>query len=656
MDRTALPSSSALPPDVQEGRGPDADWFTTIYLGDQVPQLTVRAVLTGAFIGAVLGIGNLYMTLKTGLGFGVALTACLLSFFAWRAARAASAGRVGNLSILEMNCMQSTASSAGYSTGASMSIVFGALMVMDPAHRQQPWWVVAAFTFITAAMGVLLAVPMKRLLINQEQLPYPSGTAAAGTLRTLYEGGRDALHQAYALVAALAAGTVVGVLTTAEDQFQALGRFFSWMRAHLFDIHLPDQLPASGFATLAGKPLLTFGFEPGVAVIGIGMLVGLRMALSMLGSALLLFMVIAPWLQGIDTANAGVAGYVPSIPLVGGGTLYHPLRWALWTGASLMLFSSLTSLALNGRTFLRAFMSLRRLGSGESPAPLDPAREAVEVPGAWVVAGMVPIALAMVALQVIAFGTAWWAGALAVALSFVLAFVAARATGEADISPSGPLGKVMQLLFALIAPPGAVGLQGSLTHNIVAAGIAANSASAAGDMLTDLKSGYLLGGNPRRQFLAQFAGIFVGTLVCVPAWFLLVPDFAALDKYPAPAMQVWVATARALTGGLAKLPPTILYGVIAGAFLGVLLPLIEKLLPRARAFLPSALAMGLGWAVPFSVTLSIAIGAVLSAAWSRASHDGAARLRVPVASGLIAGDSLLHAGLAMLATGLALLA
>ena len=68
------------------------------------------------------------------------------------------------------------------------------------------------------------------------------------------------------------------------------------------------------------------------------------------------------------------------------------------------------------------------------------------------------------------------------------------------------------------------------------------------------------------------------------------------------------------------------------------------------------MGLGLGWAVPFSVTLSIAIGAVLSAVWSRASQDSAARLRVPVASGLIAGDSLLHAALAMLATGLALLA
>jgi len=656
LNSPALAPSSAPSSDAQDARQRDAAWIATVYRGDQAPQLTVRAVLTGALIGAFLGIANLYMTMKAGLGFGVALTACLLSFISWNAVRAVSGGRVGQLSMLETNCMQSTASSAGYSTGASMSIVFGALMMMDPQHRQQPWWVVAAFTFITAAMGVFLAVPMKRLLINQEQLPFPSGTAAAATLRSLYQGGRDALHQAYAMLAALAAGALVGVLSTAEDQLQALGRFFAWMREHLFDVHLAGQLPERGFGSLAGKPMLTFGFEPGVAVIGIGMLVGLRIALSMLASALFLFLVIAPWLQGIDAARAGSAGYVPSIPLVGGGAYYHPLRWALWTGSSTLLFSSLTSLAIHWRTIARALANLRRQRSRGERGSVDAAREAIEVPVAWMLAGMVPIALAMVALQVMAFGTAWWAGALAVALSFLLAFVASRATGETDISPSGPLGKLMQLLFAVIAPPAAVGLQGSLNHNIVSAGIAANSASASADLLTDLKAGYLLGGHPRKQFLAQFAGVFVGTLVCVPAWFLLVPDFAALEKYPVPAAQVWVATARVLTGGLANLPPSILYGVIAGALVGVLLPLLERLLPPLRPYLPSAIGMGLGWAVPFSVTLSIAIGAALSTLWSRAGEGGAGRFRVPVASGLIAGDSLAHAALAMLATGLGMLA
>src|SRR6266700_2818762 len=106
-------------------------------------------------------------------------------------------------------------------------------------------------------------------------------------------------------------------------------------------------------------------------------------------------------------------------------------------------------------------------------------------------------------------------------MSFVLSLVACRATGETDTTPIGAMGKVMQLLFALFHPK-------QLIPNLASAGIAANSAIGSADLLTDLKSGYLLGANPRKQFLAQFAGIFVGTVVTVLAFRLLVPDASAL--------------------------------------------------------------------------------------------------------------------------------
>jgi uncharacterized oligopeptide transporter (OPT) family protein len=100
------------------------------------------------------------------------------------------------MSILENNCMQSTASAAGYSTGATIATAFGALLILDPSHQHQPWWVVGSFTLATGAMGVFLAIPMKRQMINQEQLPFPSGIAAATTLRSLYSQGGEALKKA----------------------------------------------------------------------------------------------------------------------------------------------------------------------------------------------------------------------------------------------------------------------------------------------------------------------------------------------------------------------------------------------------------------------------------------------------------------------------
>ena len=88
-------------------------------------------------------------------------------------------------------------------------------------------------------------------------------------------------------------------------------------------------------------------------------------------------------------------------------------------------------------------------------------------------------------------------------LSFALALVACRVTGETDTTPVGAMGKIMQLTFGVLAP-------GNMNVNLMSANITAGAAGASADLLTDLKSGYLLGAHPRKQFIAQFCGIFIG--------------------------------------------------------------------------------------------------------------------------------------------------
>jgi uncharacterized oligopeptide transporter (OPT) family protein len=615
-----------------------------VYQGDRMPQLTFRAVTTGAVLGMLMAASNLYTTLKLGWAFGVAITSCVLSYVLWNGLRVLSGGWFTPMSILENNCMQSTASAAGYSTGATVATCFGALLILDPAHRHLPWLIVAAFTLATGAMGVFLAVPMKRQLINQEGLAFPSGIAAATTLQSLHSHGRDTMRKAHVLILALGVGAIVGVLNTAEDQFVALGRFFAWMKGKLFDIHLPDLVPADGFRLLAGKPMIAFGFEPSVLLIAAGMIVGLRVSLSMLASAAALYFFVAPWLQSIDVANVGVAGYVASIPIVGGGTMFHPVRWALWGGTTVIVFSSLTSLALEWQTIARSFQLFgRRRADSSIGAEIEAKMAEIEVPNRWFLLGIVPIALALTAVQIIAFGIQWWAGFIAVGMSFLLALVACRATGETDTTPVGAMGKVMQLLFAVISP-------GNVTHNLVSAGVGANSASSSADLLTDLKSGYLLGANPRKQFLAQLVGVFFGTLAIVPAWYLMIPNVAALEKFPMPATQTWVAVARVLSAGVESLPMTARIAILIGALIGIALPISEKLFPKVRPWLPSAMGLGLGWVVFFSNALSFTIGALIAWLWRIVHRRSQEAFYLPVASGLIAGESMLKAILAMLAT------
>ncbi|MCY2954861.1 MAG: OPT/YSL family transporter [Planctomycetota bacterium] len=625
-----------------------------------MPQLTLRSVLLGGLLGMLMSASNLYTTLQIGWSFGVTITACVISYVLFTLLRFFSGGRVGQMSILENNCMASTASAAGASTGATIATMFGAMLLMSTPQAGetsasiktlaiQPWWLVGTFTMLTALMGVFLAIPMKRQMINHEQLPFPTGIATAETLRSLYSRSREALHKAYALLIGMATGAILGILNTAEETLVYLDRVFAWFQAHLFNIRLPGQIPAAGFYPVYGKSLIGFGFEPSLLLIGAGMITGLRVSLSMLAGSALLYFVFTPLLVGADVAHAGVAGYINSMDVGGGGTIYMVHRWGLWGGTAVMVFSSLTALALQWKTIGRAFASALGRRSATAEHADDLAR--IEVPTSWMIAGMLPITIGMILIQYLAFNISVWAGLIAVGMSFILSLVASRATGETDTTPIGAMGKVMQLIFAGLAPK-------DFFANLASAGIGANSASASADLLTDLKSGYLLGANPRRQFLAQFFGVFFGTVASVCVWYLMVPNKAILEKFPAPATNMWFKVAQVLTKGIDSLPYSAKMALLVGSLVGIALPLIEKTLvpPKYRKYFPSAMGLGLAWVVPFANALSFAIGAAFVTIWQRINAKSADTFSIPLAAGFVAGESLLKALIAMAATVVGLIA
>jgi uncharacterized oligopeptide transporter (OPT) family protein len=624
-------------------------WLAEVYAGrgDSQKQLTLRAVLMGGLLGMLMSLSNLYTMLKLGGMFGVAITACVLSFVIWNGLRALSGGRFSQMSILENNCMQSTASAAGYSTGGTVTTALGALLLVQGVHLS--WQVVALFVFFTAALGVFLAVPLKRQMINVEQLKFPSGIAAAMTLQSLYSKGAEALRKAYALLFASAAGGLAAWLRTSGALVDALrksGHPQVWLEKVQSVFFLPEALNFPRLLNPTGRAQMAgLSFEPGVLLVGAGMLAGTRVSLSMFAGSVLLYYVVAPRLLLMDLTQAGAPGYLPSFALRENGD-FNPIRWALWGGTSLMLFCSLTQVALQWRTLARAFGTFKRARAGQA----DPLA-AIEVPLGWLIAGLAPITIGMVAVQYIAFHISIPLGLLSVGFSFLVSLVCCRATGETDNTPIGAMGKLTQLLFAVL--PGASGVA---TTNLMAAGTTAAAGTAAADLLTDLKSGYLLGANPRKQFLAQFIGIFFGTVAVVPAWYALVPNKQALEAFNPPATNMWKAVADLLTQGIQMLPPTARWAIVIGAIVGVALPIAEKLFPKAKPYLPSAIGLGLSWVMVFQNTLSIAIGGLIVWLWPRLNKKTFDLYSIPIASGFVAGESLIAALIALACAAVGLLA
>ena len=636
----------------------DRWWFENVYQGDRMPQLTWRAVIMGGILGMAMSAANLYTTLSIGWAFGIAITACVLSFVIWNFVRFCSGNNISQMSVLENACMASCASAAGYSTGSTIATMFGALVLLHdvpegtPLSSVKTWdvtpvWVVTVFTLCTGLMGVFLAIPMKRQMVNHEQLPFPSGTAAAETLRSLYSQSKEALQKAYVLVAGLGAGLLIGFLRVGDDVLGAVGFLKRLFETPLRFLRIPTEIEMGFINKLypGGRHPAGFAFEPSALLIAAGMIVGMRISVSLLISSLVLYFGVGPWLANLDDVNRAVEGYKLSFIWPAAGDTVTITRWSLWGGTAVMVFASLTSVALQWRTIVRAFIGVRAGEQDKTGAEM----QKIEVPGLWMIAGMLPITIAMVWLQIQAFGVSWYAGLIAVAMSFVLSLVASRATGETDTTPIGAMGKVMQLMFAALAPK-------NIAANLASAGIAANSASSSADLLTDLKTGYLLGANPRKQFLAQFFGVFFGTVAIVPIWYLMVPTREKLETFALPSTRSWEAVARVLTKGIGELPQSAVYAILIGASIGILLPLIERALPpKARKFMPSATGIGLAWVMPFQNAFSFFVGAVIALLWSGAHKKSYEKFNVATASGLIAGESLMAAALAIIATAVGLL-
>ncbi|MEI8255788.1 MAG: OPT/YSL family transporter, partial [Deltaproteobacteria bacterium] len=259
----------------------DRLWLERVYNRTD-PQLTVRAAVTGMLLGAVLSVSDLYIGLKIGWIFGMSITSSVLAYAIWSALSRASPG-IKPLSMLENNTSQTAASAAAYMASAGLVSSIPALTMLRregvitlpelTGPRLTVW-----LLFISA-LGVFVAVPLKRNMINAEQLRFPSGVVCAETIRTMHSSGRESLSKARSLIfAALGAAAVKFIVECKLWVFRKI----------------PEFLTVPG--TLRGHPLAAWSLRGNTSLLlyAAGSIVGLKVATSLMIGAVVNYTLIGP--------------------------------------------------------------------------------------------------------------------------------------------------------------------------------------------------------------------------------------------------------------------------------------------------------------------------------------------------------------------------
>jgi len=603
----------------------DRWWLENVWRGD-MPQLTLRAALTGMLLGGILSLTNLYVGAKTGWTLGVGITSVILAFASFRIL--ARLGLADEFTVLENNCMQSIATAAGYMT---MPLISSLAAYMIATGTPIPMGITMAFMAAVATLGVLFAFPLKRRFINDEQHPFPEGRAAGIVMDALHSGdASEGMFKAKLLTVCGAAAGLVK-LWSSQPILERLGigrfAFPEFLDGWVYRFFSPRIL-GTELRELTVRPDTDF------VMMAAGGLMGIRTGVSLLVGAIVNYCILAPWMIAWGDIEGAVAD----------GAIHYGFRritvWGLWGGVAMMTTASLLAFFARPRILTSAFTVLLRR---KSPRHESDVLKGIELP-TWVfLVGIPVLGGVVVAIANLAFGVAVWEGIVAVALIFVFTLIAANSTALTSITPVGAIGKLTQLTYGAIAP-------GNITTNLATAAVTAEAASNASNLLMDIKPGYMLGAKPRQQAIGHVLGILAGAAVAVPVFYLVFlrngPQQLISDQYPMPAATVWKAVAELLTQGLDKLPLSARWAALAGAMLGIALE-AARLATKGRFWL-SGVGVGLATVIPFNTCFAMFLGSFLFWLAEKRSQNETPWFRKvfvenmePVCAGVIAGGALM---------------
>ncbi len=634
-------------PDMDPDASPEAReraWVQQVYRGGRLRELSLRAVLLGVALCALIVTLDVYMGLKTGLGISGALISCILGYAAMKAL--GQVDRPGKpFNELELNMSQTMAGAAA-ALGDIINVIpamfllggfMGASVVLfrpDGGALIPSWWEIFAWCLFTSLLGVTFAVPLRRQLLVVERLRFPTGTAAAEAVRVMFARGDEPIRQARAL-AAVGLWSFLATLVASWN-------YAGWLRERVpgwlmiqpayFAEHVFGLFGAATPALFGCPPAaLTLGLAMSPMLFGAGFLVGPRIGASLALGAVVMWAGVVPALYHAGVLTEIATAMTAADPLQ---REFSPLsykvmvRWTMWPALGLMLSSGIGAMLTRGGTVAAALRTMVGGFRGGGPSGH------LDLPfGPWL-AGLVVAVVGIEVLLVWRFGVAWWVGLLVVPLAFLLSVIAMRATGETDVVPSAPMGAFTQVATGLVHP-------GHVGTNLLAGGITAAAAGESSNMMVDLKTGHLLGSTPRRLAYAQYLGIVVGAALATPIFLLFLRTFGICnDVMPTPGAITWSGLAQMMAGGVSALPPGAPVALLGGAALGMQLTALEIAGGRRGRWVPSAMGLGIAMILPAFYSATLFAGAALCFLLTRRAPHWLGRYGIALAAGAIAGEGL----------------
>ncbi|WP_236974728.1 OPT family oligopeptide transporter [Membranihabitans maritimus] len=586
----------------------------------KLPETTVKAFILGAILSMVLASANAYLGLFAGMTVSASIPAAVLSMAILKLFK--------NSNILENNIVQ-TAASGGESLAAGVIFTFPALVIMG-YWTDFDYLETMLIALCGGILGVFFTIPLRSALIEKQKLQFPEGVATSEVLKSGEKGGDS--------VKFLIWGSLIGAGVKLAESGLKLWNGVS-----------------EGAALVGNKLYAYFGMNLSPALIAVGYIVGLKIAILVFLGGVISWWVAIPilmWSQGIPEGmgmvDAGYAMWSAKIRYIGVGAMVVGGLWAL-----IDLRGSIVFAAKSGLAALR-----RKIDSNEV------LRTNYDTPMSWVIIGIgvLIIPIYIIYQRMIGdVGISIFMAIIMVIAGFLFAAVAgymAGLVGSSNNPISGvTIATILSSALILLALMGSGAERGPAAAIMIGA-VVCCAAAIAGDNMQDLKAGNILGATPFRQQIMQMVGVVAAAIVLPLVLQLLHTAYGFGPATPdnpealaAPQATLMESVANGVFSG--DLPWDMVYiGMAIGAIIIIVDQLLKK---RNSSFRVPVLAVAVGIYLPFELDSAIMLGGLV--AWGverflRTKKDqdveeyeekakNSEQAGLLIASGLITGEALI---------------